>query len=1079
MAEVQVTDTAIGRPMELARRLAQSDGFVEVFSRLGAAREATIDGAWGSARALAVAAILRRAAGPVLIVCPRPADVESLADDLSLFSDQPPCQFPAREVEAGEKVLFDEAQAQRLRILKQLESVETAPVLIASIQSLLQPVPTQADLRAATRTLRVGQRLDADELLAWLVAAGFENTSAVELPGEFAVRGGILDIFAGDWDDPVRIELFGDEIESIRQFTVADQRSLGQRDEIDITALGAQTAGAEHLAAYLPPETIVVLVEPAEVETEGRHFHERSDDADRLHSTSAVFQRLYKFPIVTLEAMAAGTLGDARPYRLPVESVERFSGDIHRVRDEIDGISRGQDVMVVCQTEAECKRLTEVFSGTESYTEGRLHFLQGRLRQGFRLLDQRLVLVSGNELFHRTEIARPTRKPQGRVIDSFLDLREGDLVVHLAHGIARYRGLKLLDRSHGTEEHLELEFDGGTKIYVPASKINLVQKYIGGTKARPSLAKIGGKSWVRQKQAAQSAVSDLAADMLELQAAREARPGLRFAADTTWQQEFDAAFPYRETPDQLTAIDAIKQDMHKSRPMDRLLCGDVGFGKTELAIRAAFKAVDNGYQVGVLAPTTVLVEQHFRTFSERMAEFPFEIARLSRFCTTKEQNDIIAALELGSIDIVIGTHRLASQDVKFHNLGLLIIDEEQKFGVEVKERLKSLRTTVDVLTMTATPIPRTLHLSLLGIRDISNLETPPDDRIAVETRVTRWEQNLIRHAILREINRGGQVYFVHNRVADIENVAARLREIVPEASIRIGHGQMAESELEQVMLDFVDHRFDVLLATTIIESGLDIPNANTMFIDEAHRYGLADLHQLRGRVGRYKHRAYCYLLVDPHRHLTPDATRRLRAIEEYSRLGAGFAIAMRDLEIRGAGNILGTQQSGHIAAVGYELYCQMLEGAVRRLKSLPGGESVDVDIDLPVEAFIPPSYVPDLRLKIDLYRRLARTTTDEQLADFAAELTDRFGRIPSEVERLLALAGLRIAAGRWHIDAVHFETPYLKFDYILRRTIDQLAAANGRRLRVVDDRSAYLTVPEELRTSDGLLGCAKSVLRPE
>jgi transcription-repair coupling factor (superfamily II helicase) len=1078
MAEAQAPDTALSRPIELARRLAQSDGFVEVFSRLETAREAQIDGAWGSVRALAVAALLKHAKSSVLVVCPRPADVEALTDDLTLFSDSAATQWPAREIEAGEKVLFDEAQAQRLRILKQLASAETPPALIASIHSLLQPVPPQEDLRAATRSLRVGQRLDIEELLAWLVAGGFENTSAVELPGEFALRGGIVDIFAGDWDDPGRIELFGDEIESIRQFTVADQRSLGPRDEIDLTALGS-SSGAEHLATYLPPDTVVVLAEPAEIETEGRHFHERSDDADRLHSTSAVFQRLYKFPILSLEAMAAGALGDARPYRLPVESVERFSGDIHRVRDEIDSISRGQDVMVVCQTEAECKRLTDVFSGTESYTEGRLHFLQGRLRQGFRLLDQRLVLVSGNELFHRTDVARPTRRPQGRVIDSFLDLREGDLVVHLAHGIARYRGLKLLDRSHGTEEHLELEFDGGTKIYVPASKINLVQKYIGGTKARPSLAKIGGKSWVRQKQAAQSAVSDLAADMLELQAAREARPGLRFAADTTWQQEFDAAFPYRETPDQLTAIDAIKADMHKSRPMDRLLCGDVGFGKTELAIRAAFKAVDNGYQVGVLAPTTVLVEQHFRTFSERMAEFPFEIARLSRFCTTKEQNDILAALELGSIDIVIGTHRLASQDVKFHNLGLLIIDEEQKFGVEVKERLKSLRTTVDVLTMTATPIPRTLHLSLLGIRDISNLETPPDDRIAVETRVTRWEANLIRHAVLREINRGGQVYFVHNRVADIENVAARLREIVPEATIRIGHGQMAESELERVMVDFVDHRFDVLLATTIIESGLDIPNANTMFIDEAHRYGLADLHQLRGRVGRYKHRAYCYLLVDPHRHLTPDATRRLRAIEEYSRLGAGFAIAMRDLEIRGAGNILGTQQSGHIAAVGYELYCQMLEGAVRRLKSLPAADSPDVDIDLPIEAFIPPTYVPDLRLKIDLYRRLARTATDEQLTDFAAELTDRFGRMPIEVRRLLALADLRIAAARWRIDAVRFESPYLKFDYVLRRTIDQLAAANAKRLRVVDDRSAYLTVPETLRTPDGLLETAKSVLRPQ
>ena len=437
--------------------------------------------------------------------------------------------------------------------------------------------------------------------------------------------------------------------------------------------------------------------------------------------------------------------------------------------------------------------------------------------------------------------------------------------------------------------------------------------------------------------------------------------------------------------------------------MDRLLCGDVGYGKTEVAMRAAFKAVDAGYQVAVLVPTTVLCEQHRRTFGQRMAEFPFEIAALSRFATRGEQAKILERLEAGAVDIVIGTHRLAQGDVRFHNLGLVIIDEEQRFGVEVKERLKALRQLVDVLTMTATPIPRTLHMGLLGLRDISNLETPPEDRLAVETRVCRFEPELIRHAVLRELNRNGQIFFVHNRVEDIETLAKRLRQIVPEASMAIAHGQMPEHELERVMLDFVDQRYDMLLATTIIESGLDIPNANTIFIDEADRYGLADLHQLRGRVGRYKHRAYSYLLVDPNKNLSPSAVKRLRAIEEFSNMGAGFAIAMRDLEIRGAGNILGTEQSGHIAVVGYELYCTLLEEAAAKLKHLPPKSVVEVDVDLPGQGYIPRTYVPDMRLKIDLYRRLARVSSRSELADFVLELSDRFGPPPATVGHLLRL----------------------------------------------------------------------------
>jgi len=496
-------------------------------------------------------------------------------------------------------------------------------------------------------------------------------------------------------------------------------------------------------------------------------------------------------------------------------------------------------------------------------------------------------------------------------------------------------------------------------------------------------------------------------------------------------------------------------------------------------MRAAFKAVDSGYQVAVLVPTTILAEQHFHSFGERMAEFPFDIAKLSRFCTLEDERAAIAGLKSGKIDIVVGTHRLASKDVEFHNLGLVIIDEEQRFGVDVKERLKALRTMVDVLTLSATPIPRTLHMSLVGLRDISNLESPPEDRLAVETKVTRWDDGLIRHAIQRELARGGQVYFVHNRVSDIELIANRLREIVPDLRLRVGHAQMADDDLESVMVDFVAHKFDLLLSTTIVESGLDIPNANTIFIDEADRYGLADLHQLRGRVGRYKNRAYCCLLVEPHKHLTPNAARRLRAIEEFDELGAGFAIAMRDLEIRGAGNLLGTQQSGHIAAVGYELYCQLLENAVRTLQKQPPKVRLEVDISLPGDAFLPDEYVPDLRLKIDLYRRLSRVSRYDELEDFRGELVDRFGEPPRPVERLLDLTELKMDAAVWRISTIYVEGEFVVFKYDDRPRIEQLVRQQKGKLRLVDEQSVYLPLPHDLTDKDRLWRIVKAVLRPQ
>ena len=1092
--------TRVGRRLrELAAQLDVHRGFADVLASLEEGHGGTLGGVWGSSRALVAAALIRSCPGPLVIVAPHPSEIDAIARDIGLFSEAPVSKFPAWESEPGERVLHDDIYGERLRVLKGLQergarseerqeasdpgSAPTphAPrpsILVTSIQSLLQPVPSRDALAAATREIRVGGQLDEQELSRWLTERGGHATTAVELPGEFSLRGGILDIFAPDADDPVRIELFGDEVESIRRFDVETQRSLETLQSTTITLLAPTASDRAHFTAYLPAGTWFMLIEPNELAEEGKFYLERMDKPQAFHAVRTTLEEIYKFPSVTASGVPSGSMETTA--HLEFESVERFSGDVAKVRDEVDKVSDGHEVFVVCETEAEIERLTELFKGSKLLAgDVRLHFVVGHLEAGFRVVPQRVVLVSAGELFQRQDLARTTRRRQARAIDSFLELREGDLVVHLAHGIGRYRGLRLLEQDGRAEEHLELEYNGGTKIYVPSAKIELVQKYVGGKGAKVILANIGGKSWVKQKEAAQKAVTDLAGEMIELQAARDARPGIAFPDDTEWQREFDAAFPYNETPDQLTAIDEIKRDMQLSRPMDRLLCGDVGFGKTEMAIRAAFKAIDAGYQVAVLVPTTVLAEQHRRTFTARMAEFPFAIAAISRFCTAKEQRQICERAANGSLDILIGTHRMASPDIQFQNLGLLIIDEEQRFGVEVKEKLKALRSTVDVLTMTATPIPRTLHMSLLGVRAISNLETPPADRLAVETRVTRFSDELLRHAITRELNRDGQIYFVHNRIHDIHAVAARLNSIVPEARIDIGHGQMAEGELEEVMLRFVRHEIDILLSTTIVESGLDIPNANTMFIDDADRYGLADLHQLRGRVGRYKHRAYCYLLIDEKRHLSPEAARRMRAIEEFSQMGAGFALAMRDLELRGAGNILGTQQSGHIATVGYEMYCALLERAVRQLKKLPPRESVEVTIDLPGESFLPRGYVPDMRSKIDLYRRLAQLTSDAAVDDFASELADRFGPVPPVVEHLLELARLRIWAHHWGIREIRIEDRFAVLHYTSREKATRLVKRSQSKLRIADGSSAYLPLVASIDDAAALFAEIKSLLQPD
>ena len=1089
MESLEQTQTLDPQLAHLTTAVDADAGFLEVIAALQDGQAASVDGAWGSGCALVAAALRNHTSGCMLLICSDQKYADDLVDDIALFTgdgDKRVECFPAWQSAVGERLVYDEIYGERLRILKLLrrgqESGFRSPILIVtSIQSLLQPVPTRKAVAKNTRVVRVGDRLNLDEFTSWMTGHGFHSTSAVELPGEFARRGGLIDIFGPDWTQPVRIELFDDEVESIRSFDVASQRSHEPLESIDITMLPAsgnspmRAAGQrEHLADYLRDDTWVGQIEPDQIRRSSKDYFEKQEDPSLLHGYSETLKRLQYFARVTISSL--GTPAGVS-YRMQMESVERFQGDASHVREEIGRIASGEQATVVCQTEAEAKRLREILGDTTAALNGQVDFVNGNLSTGFHWIPQARYIFSASELFGRANLHRRVRRRLGKKIDSFLDLRPGDLVVHLSHGVGRFRGMDVLTRESQVEEHLVVEFHGGTKVYVPATKIHLVQKYVGASKTKPKLAKIGSQSWVKQRKAAESAVTDMAADLLEAQARRQARPGIAFRSDTEWQREFDASFPYEPTPDQELAVAAIKEDMEQPRPMDRLLCGDVGFGKTEVAMRAAFKAVDNGYQVAVLVPTTILAEQHFNTFVERMAEFPYKIAKLSRFCSTKEQRATVTGLKDGSVDIVIGTHRLASKDVSFENLGLIVIDEEQRFGVEVKERLKSIRTTVDVLTMSATPIPRTLHMSMTGLRDISNLETPPEDRIAVETRVTRWDDEMIRHAMLRELRRGGQVYFVHNRVMDIGLLKQKLSDLVPEAHINVGHGQMHEDDLEEVMVGFIGNEFDVLLATTIVESGLDIPNANTIFVDEAHRYGLAELHQLRGRVGRYKNRAYCYLLIDKHQVLTPQSTRRLRAIEEFSEMGAGFAIAMRDLEFRGAGNVLGTQQSGHIAAIGYELYCELLETAVRRLRKLPPNLKVDVNIDLPGEAFLPTDYVSDQRTKIDLYRRLARIQSGEDLQAIHAEFLDRFGTPPEPAERLLSLASLRIEAAIWQIDTIRMEDDYLVFDYVDSTRIRQLAKIHDKKFRVVDSRSAYWKLNPSESEPDAILKVAESVLR--
>ncbi|KPK82853.1 MAG: hypothetical protein AMJ81_09060, partial [Phycisphaerae bacterium SM23_33] len=1059
-------------------RVLKSSQLAQVCEHVKAGGRVKLCGVWGSSAPLLGAAVGVARSATVLFVCTHLDDADAIADDIEVLTGREAELFPAWEAdvdpfEAAAAALrpdhvSDEIVGERLRLLSLLSGGagggEVPQFIVAPIAALMQPVPNRQALGQAGLSLRTGGQTDPERLTQWLVDAGFDRVEQVDQQGEFARRGGIMDIFAPGTNQPVRIEFFGEAVESIRHFDLDTQRSTAEIDGYDLvaTAAGVQTdpARTTHLLEYLPPEAVVCVVEPVEVASMAETFYRRLGPAAGVHRPEAVLEGMKRLATLEMWAFSPSKRGQDQRLEMGIRSLQRLETTTADALEELAQLGEDNDLWVYCENPAERDRFLEILSASQPNLAGRVQTGIGHLSRSFHWPAERLVVAGHHEIFHRYARPRRLRRVRaGRPIDSFVDLQEGDYVVHVAHGIARFEGLRQLEKAGRKEEYLTLRFADRALLHVPVTEIQLVQKYIGARRGHPTLSHLGGKGWSLRKQRVERAVSDLAAELLRVQAIRASSPGISYAGRSEWLGKFEQEFIYAETEDQLSAMGQIYGDMGEPRPMDRLLCGDVGYGKTELAMRAAFRVAETGKQVALLVPTTVLAAQHYRTFRERMADYPFVVEVISRFRSKVEQARIVEAAAGGRVDVLIGTHRLLSEDVRFADLGLVIIDEEQRFGVEHKERLKRMRATVDVLTMTATPIPRTLHMALLGLRDISNLTTPPLDRRAIHTEVCQEHDERIRAAILRELNRKGQVFFVHNRVFNIESVADHVRGIVPEARVAVAHGQMPERRLEDTMLRFVRGKTDVLVCTTIIESGLDIPTANTMFVHEADRFGLAQLHQLRGRIGRYKYRAYCYLLLPVRRSVTRTAAKRLKAVEEFSDLGAGFQIAMRDLEIRGAGNILGPEQSGHIAAVGYELYCQLLEQAVRKTRGEEVAPPPHCHVELAVEAYIPRSYISSSRQRMEVYRRMALCESPEDLAQLGRDLADAYGPIPPVVDDLLTVALIRVLAGRLGMDSIVLHPPDVVFSLGDAARAEAGLAGLAGTVRLVDERTAYWRPP--------------------
>jgi transcription-repair coupling factor (superfamily II helicase) len=1011
------------------------------------------------AKAMCVAAAAGRA--PAILVVANDAEVERMTADARFFLaalegssdtdvERMALPFPSHEIDPyrGLKPHLD-VMSTRARALHALAS-GSARLVIASAAALLPRLSDPRRLASTALTLQPGQDIEPTALTDVLVEAGYTRQDPVDESGEFCIRGGVVDFFPAGAAQPVRIEFVGDTIESIRAYDPATQRSSASLDRTSIVPLNELPGDDEDserpavFADYLSVARPLLFVsEPDEVAAHGLKMWEQIqasyDEAVRKGQRAPSPQSLmvdwdtaagWLAQATPLETLAIGS-DDDHGVHIACQPAVEFAGRVPEWVDEIRrGRERGDTLVFVANSAGRAERTIELLADYEIFAvpieraedahAASLLVGVGRLSRGFRLPDAQLQLWSETDVFEEERTVHERRRSATRTfLSDFRDLKSGDLVVHVDHGIGLFVGLKRLDVGLDPQEFMELRYAGEDKLFVPVERLDLVQKYTGAS--RPALDRLGGTTWEKAKTRVKKAMRDMAEELLKLYAARKAVPGHAFSADTHWQQEFEDAFEWDLTPDQKTAIADIKGDMETPSPMDRLLCGDVGYGKTEVAMRAAFKAVMDGKQVAFLAPTTVLAFQHVKTLKNRFAAFPVRIDMLSRFRSKAEQKVTIDDVAAGKVEVVVGTHRLLSKDVQFRDLGLLVVDEEQRFGVAHKERIKQMRRRVDVLTMTATPIPRTLNMSLAGIRDMSIIETPPRDRLSIQTNVVKFDQAVISRAIRTEMERGGQVYFVHNRVESIYSLGNLITRLVPEAKLAVAHGQMSEDELERVMVDFVAHKYDVLLATTIIENGLDIPNANTMIVNRADRYGLSQLYQLRGRVGRSDRRAYAYLLIPPEDSLSPVAKKRLAAIREFSDLGSGFRVAALDLEIRGAGNLLGGEQSGHIEAVGFDMYMKLLEQTIKELKGEELEDDVRATVNLHIDLRVDETYIPDMNQRLTVYRRMAAVRNEAELDRLMDEVRDRYGAPPESVLNLAEYASIRILADRIRVESLDRE----------------------------------------------------------
>ena len=1015
-----------------------------------------------TAKPYLIAALYEELNLPLMVVTSQPESARKLNEQLRAWCS------PSAELHRLPELDFlpygsSQLSAVSYQMMERLKALATLalydksgrpPLVVTSALAIMNKTIPKRDFATACHILKPGAAAEPLELMRRWQSLGYEMEDVVEVPGQMSRRGGIIDLFPPCNQSPVRIEFFGNQIETMRCFDPESQRSTRPVSSVIVTPVKEFLSQGNNYEAtdgnifdYLGGDALLVLDDPEGIELTINRLNEETQELRDAKIEKGELPEDSPSPYLTWEELEsqmherhrlALVTWDAGVHRqaLPFTRARSYGSQLERfLKTARQMVEQRQRVVVVSH---QANRLAEILRKEDIHTSplahveqippsGSITLLQGSLDGGW-LLGDRLTLITDVELFGFVKQPRAGRKRPVPHRWFLPQLAPGDYVVHVDHGIARFHGLARMSSDGMEREYLVLEYAAGDRLYVPTERMDRISRYVGAGDQAPHLSRLRTPEWQRTKKRVKESVAEIARELLDLYSAREVAPGFAFSADSLWQQELEASFPYMETPDQVEAIMTVKEDMEKAKPMDRLICGDVGYGKTEIALRAAFKAVMSNRQVAILVPTTVLAQQHLITFTERLQTFPLRVEMLSRFCPPEKERETLEGLASGTVDICVGTHRLLQKDIRFKDLGLVIIDEEQQFGVVQKEKLRQIRREVDTLALSATPIPRTLHMSLTGIRDMSIVETPPEERLSVRTYVGAYDDTLVRQVVLRELERNGQVFFVHNRVQSIAWAASKLQDFVPEARIAIAHGRMPEEQLEQVMTDFINGKYDILVTTTIIQLGLDMPNVNTLIIDRADRFGLAQLYQLRGRVGRGINQAYAYFFFDKGRQLTPQAHKRLRTIFEATELGSGFGIAMKDLEIRGAGNLLGVRQSGHIAALGFDLYCQLLAEAVEELKakqtgearkSAIAGEAKELpSIVLPLDAHIPEEYVPNLGTRLSLYHKLARVVHSEEVEDMALEFEDRFGPLPKPVQNLLYIVRIKILAARAEVSSV-------------------------------------------------------------